>query len=248
MKKLLVADVGNTNVHFGIAVGSEIVKDFKVPTQRLTRAYLIRLFKQAGAVAVCSVVPAANRVFRQAGKRAGTTVLFAGEDILIPIKNRYKQPSSVGKDRLVNCYAALRQDENVRLVIDCGTALTIDFISDRKEYLGGAIIPGIGLSLQSLSSHCALLPKHIFLPKNKLPFIGKTTQQSITSGILWGYTSICQYYIEQYRRRVKKDFSVCLTGGDSGSLIKYVQAKNLWYDPLLILKGIVFLMEGEKHD
>jgi type III pantothenate kinase len=248
MKRLLVADVGNTNIHFGEVVGPRIVKDLKVPTQRVTQAYLAGLFKRFDSIAACSVVPSVNKLFRQAGKKSRTAVLFAGEDVAIPIKNRYKQPSSVGKDRLVNCYAALQQDETVRLVIDCGTALTIDFLSDRKEYLGGAIIPGIGLSLQSLSSHCALLPKHIFLPKDKVPLIGKTTQKSIISGILWGYTSICQYYIEQYRRQLKKDFSVCLTGGDSGALIKYVQAEHLWYDPLLILKGIVFLMEGVRHD
>lgn len=248
MKRLLVADIGNTNIHFGEVIEAQIVKDFKVPTQRATQAYLAGLFKRFDSVAVCSVVPCVNRLFRQAGKKIGTAVSFAGEDVDIPIRNRYKQPSSVGKDRLVNCYAALQQDKDVRLVIDCGTALTIDFISGRKEYLGGAIIPGIGLSLQSLSSRCALLPKHVFLPKDKVPLIGKTTQKSIISGILWGYTSICQYYIEQYRGQLKKDFSVCLTGGDSGALIKYIQAENLWYEPLLILKGLVFLMEGVRHD
>lgn len=243
MKSLLVADIGNTHIHFGVVKGKRIAREFKVKTASVEREYLKELFTDFSNVSVCSVVPHVSDLFKGAALAVGIDILFAGEELVIPIKNKYNDPEAVGKDRLVNCYAALKVDEKVRLVIDFGTALTFDFISEERAYLGGAIVPGMGLALQSLSAQCALLPKHVSLGNRKVSCIGKTTDESIASGIFWGYTGICNWYIETYRKLLKKPFNVCVTGGDSALMKPYLRHKNMFYEPLLVLKGLVSLLQ-----
>lgn len=241
MQQLLVVDIGNTNVHFGMVRNGRIVEDFKIATSSLASSRLKKIFFHAARIVVCSVVPSMDRLFKDVARSTGADISFAGVDIDIPIKNRYKKPECVGKDRLVDCFAALTIDPRVRVVVDFGTALTFDFISDKKDYIGGAIVPGMSMSLQSLSSKCALLPKHISLGKKKVAFIGKTTGASIASGIFWGYSGIFNLYIESYKRSLKKPFHVCITGGDGLLMKPYIDNKNVFYEPLLVLKGLVFL-------
>ena len=117
-----------------------------------------------------------------------------GRDIVVPIKNRYKNPKQVGQDRLVGAYGAMKIYGCPLIVVDLGTAITFDVISPKGEYLGGAIVPGIRLSAESLFLKTALLPHiEIQAPRH---IIGKTTQESMLSGLFYGYGSLCRGIID----------------------------------------------------
>ena len=162
-----------------------------------------------------------------------------GRDIQVPIKNRYKNPKQVGQDRLVGAYGAMKIYGRPLIVVDLGTAITFDVISPKGEYLGGAIVPGIRLSAESLFLKTALLPHiEIQAPKH---IIGKTTQESILSGLFYGYGSLCRGFIDLISQEIKAKPKVVMTGGHTHLMKKFVSPKIRIIDEDLVFKGIYFL-------
>src|SRR5208283_137461 len=148
---------------------------------------------------ICSVVPKVSKTLEDMLKKS-VPVDIIGRDILVPIKNRYKDPKQVGQDRLVGAYGAMKIYGRPLIVVDLGTAITFDVVSSHGEYLGGAIVPGIRLSAESLFLKTALLPKiEIQAPRH---IIGKTTQESILSGLFYGYGSLCKGMIDLLSSKV----------------------------------------------
>ncbi|MDP3804614.1 MAG: type III pantothenate kinase, partial [Candidatus Omnitrophota bacterium] len=204
MKNLLAIDIGNTNITLGIFFGARLIKKTKIPTadDALYKRRLIRFLNKRdieGAI-ISSVVPKAlsglKRVLRKA--RPHSKILVLGEGLKAPIKNLYKVKREVGQDRLVNAVAAKIIYGAPALVIDFGTAITFDVVSRQGAYLGGLILPGIELSLQSLYEKTALLPKVALKPTRQL--IGKGTRDSIRGGILFGFGAMCDSLISKYRK------------------------------------------------
>jgi type III pantothenate kinase len=185
-----------------------------------------------------------------------------GRDIVVPVKNRYKDPKQVGQDRLVGAYGAMKIYGCPLIVVDLGTAITFDVISAKGEYLGGAIVPGIRLSAESLFLKTALLPKiEIQAPRH---IIGKTTQESMLSGLFYGYGSLCKGMIDLLSsrirviaRRAKPDegphaghsqqlaisVKVVMTGGHTHLMKKFVSPKIRIIDEDLVFKGVYFLSQ-----
>ena len=159
----IAVDVGNTNVSIGILKDMEVIHFFKVETaifENQKKAKTLILEKLNGilppsqkicAIYICSVVPSLNKnikaIFRSLFK---TDVALIGEDVVVPILNRYRLPKQVGQDRLVNAYAGLKLYGNGLIIIDFGTAITFDIVSKTGEYLGGLIAPGLKLMQESL--------------------------------------------------------------------------------------------------
>ncbi len=233
---MTLVDIGNTYTHFALCRNKVMVRTFKVSTQRITLKNLKKL-KLEEPIVICSVVPALNKIFPLLKKR----VYFVGKDILVPLRCLY-HPQEVGQDRLVVAFAARRLYKGARLIIDFGTAITLDFLSEDGAYLGGFILPGIGSSLRAYAQ-CALLPKKITLKKIKV-LIPKNTQQSILGGIREGFLAMLNSLVQRYRRRLRlsKKEKVILTGGDvdflkEGFTFPYI------YEPLLIFKGLNILAE-----
>ena len=159
--------------------------------------------------------------------------------MVAPIKNRYKNPKQVGQDRLVGAYGAMKIYGCPLIVVDLGTAITFDVISPKGEYLGGAIVPGIRLSAESLFLKTALLPHiEIQAPGH---IIGKTTQESILSGLFYGYGSLCRGFIDLISQQIKSKPKVVMTGGHTGLMKKFVSPKIRIIDEDLVFKGIYFL-------
>lgn len=241
---LLAIDIGNTTIGFAVMQKSGRIEsiavidtDAKLAKIKAVVAKILRSQVISRAI-ICSVVPKASKVLEDILKRS-LPVEIIGRDIKVPIKNRYKNPKQVGQDRLVGAYGAMRIYGCPLIVVDLGTAITFDVISAQGEYLGGAIVPGIRLSAESLFLKTALLPHiEIQAPRH---IIGKTTQESILSGLFYGYGSLCRGFIDLISQQLKAKPKVVMTGGHTHLMKKFVSPNIRIIDEDLVFKGIYFL-------
>jgi len=159
----------------------------------------------------------------------------------IPIKNLYKTPKTLGKDRLAAVVAAnnIFPNNNV-LVFDAGTALTIDFINNKSEYLGGSISLGIETRFKALNYYTKKLPK-IDLNINFNNSLGTTTEEAITSGVQNGIINEVEGYISNYSKKYK-DLEIIFTGGDTFFFEERLTEKIL-SDPDIVSKGLNIILE-----
>ena len=232
----LAVDVGNTTIAFAIVDKNKILAVKRIDTVvkngslRLQLKGVLRGFKRRyGKIEqaiICSVVPKVLGTIKNAVKiESGAKVFIVGEDVKVPMTNRYKNPRQVGQDRLVGAYAAMMLYGAPTIIIDLGTAITFDAVSAKGEYLGGAIVPGIRLSAESLFLKTALLPEiDIKAPKS---VIGRTTQESILSGLFYGYGSLCRGFIELMDWQVNGHAKVVMTGGHTQLMKKFIKGLSL---------------------
>jgi len=209
-------------------------KKLKQKLSALTRRYKVR------DAIICSVVPPALKLLKNIlRKDLNMKPLVIGEGILVPIRNRYRNPRQVGQDRLVCSFAARELYGAPLIVIDFGTAITFDVVSDKGEYLGGIIVPGIRLTAEALFNKTALLPK----VKIKTPreLIGRDTTSSILSGIFYGYGALCDGLIDLISRKAKGRSKVVLTGGYSPLMKKFMTHQVHCLDRDLVFKGMSFV-------
>jgi type III pantothenate kinase len=196
---LLCLDIGNSQIHGGVFDGEQLRVQFRQTTHPLGSAdqfgvFFTAVLRENGVdpsrierTAICSVVPAALFPVRGACCKylhCDPFVLQAG--VRTGLKVRYRNPHEVGADRIANAIAAVaRYPQEPLLVVDCGTATTFDVVTATAEYLGGAILPGVGVSADSLASRTAKLPSvEITRPESAL---GRTTQESIQAGLYHGH-------------------------------------------------------------
>ena len=241
---LLALDIGNTNITFGLFRGRRLIKKAQLITSSLGKyGRFARKLKNSWAapvkaIVVCSVVPKAERTLIKVLKRTfKARVFILGKDIKVPIKNLYKNPKQVGQDRLAAAYAAYALYGNKRplIVIDFGTAVTLDVVSKKGAYLGGLIAPGMEMSLKALSEKAALLPK-VELKKPSF-ILGKTTKESMASGAFYGYAAMCDGLVSKLEKRFDQKFRVLATGGNA-HLISPLSSSIKKVDGDLVLKGI----------
>jgi type III pantothenate kinase len=165
-------------------------------------------------------------------------IRVVGQDVIVPLVNRYTYPEQVGQDRLVGAYAAWKQFKRACIVADFGTAITIDVVTKRGEYLGGVIAPGLEISLEALATRTALLPKVELRDPPEL--LGRDTANSIRSGLIHGCAALCDGLIRELKSRYVPNATVVATGGASPFMAKY--AKSLTHlKPHLILEGLYAL-------
>jgi type III pantothenate kinase len=246
----LTVDIGNTTIALGIVKNQRIIADKRLDTLikkdqltlQLTGA--LRALKRKSIIEhaiICSVVPqATGLVKRIIKKEMRIPVLVVGEDIKVPLVNRYRNPRQVGQDRLVGAYAAMRLYGKPAIIIDLGTAITFDAVSAKNEYLGGAIVPGIRLSAESLFLKTALLPEiAIKAPKS---VIGRTTEESILSGLFYGYGSLCRGFIDLIKKQVSGNPVVVMTGGHTQLMKKFIERDIRIIDENLVFKGLALLL------
>jgi len=246
---LLAIDIGNTNINCGLFKGQRLLHRFFYPTRLVPDSIKNHKFilkknlskvdlRSISCVIVCSVVPSKTSILKEAiSHLVNAKILVLGKDIIVPIKNLYKDPQKVGQDRLVNAYAGLKLFGPALILIDFGTAITFDIVSKKGQYLGGMIFPGLGISLKALSENTALLP----LLKKDFPkvLIGTDTQESLLSGVIFGTAEMTDGLIERIQRRYR-GFKVIATGGDAGYISRFCKKIDV-VDPVLTLKGIMLV-------
>ncbi len=235
---LLAVDVGNTTITAGLFRGARLVARGRIPTRGSPRS-LLRALKvsprQLDGVIVSSVVPRATVSLKRSLKQLGLKPLILGENIRAPIINRYRVPSQVGQDRLVNGVGAYFLYGGPAIIVDFGTAVTLDVVSARREYLGGLIVPGMGIALEALISRTALLPKVGLTPPKE--FLGRDTRQSMLSGLFYGYGALCDGIVAKLKTRHAPKARVIATGGHCRLMAPYCHSVQT-VNPDLTLQGL----------
>jgi len=196
-------------------------------------------------IVICSVVPKVTGVLKKGLLRLlGRRPYIIGKDLVVPLKNLYRNPKQVGQDRLVNAYAAVMLYKAPLIVVDFGTAVTFDVISKDREYLGGMILPGLAISLDTLAERTALLPK-VKLDKPK-EFIGRDTKTSMLSGIVYGFAALTDDLARRIKDKIGRQARLIATGGNIALIAGYCKSIDK-IDRDLTLKGLSFIYEGLKR-
>jgi type III pantothenate kinase len=250
---LLTIDLGNTNVTCGVFDGEQLVYTFRAETRlsRTTDEYAV-LFRQLLALhgipeggvtsaILASVVPQLTYVVLDAARQAfGLKPLLVGPGMKTGVPVLYDNPHDVGADRIVNAVAAFNEVRGAVIVVDLGTGTTFDCISPRGEYLGGAISPGLEVSLSALMERAAKLrPVEIAEPPS---VIARSTQHALQSGIVFGYASLIDGMVARIRAELGYPCAVIGTGGMAPLLAKHARSIER-VDPDLTLKGLRLLYQ-----
>jgi type III pantothenate kinase len=245
MSHFVAVLVGNTTAAIAVATRGTLGRVRRVPVGRIEalRAYLVKARRQNGIrpipIVAASVNPAALEHLRlvAAGAAPGSHVHVARDDFPIPIRSDVDQPKRVGADRLLGALAALRQFHGACIVVDVGTAVTINAVSVRGVFVGGAIFPGLSMMARALAEGTALLPA--VSPAARPPVIGKSTEAAIIAGIVSGAAGAICNLISAARTVVGPDARVILTGGDARRLAGFLPKDCRDVQPNLVLGGLV---------
>jgi len=236
---MIAVDVGNTSLNFFSFKRGKIAGKISLPTEGVTKkAIKARLAKfPREPILLCSVVPKVNKLFFGLGQK----VYLIGRDIEVPIDCQYNK-AEVGSDRLVAAFAAKILFPKVRIVLDFGTAITLDFLSLGGGYQGGIILPGAGSTL-SVFSNCALLPKKIRIVKT-MKTIPANTAESISRGLVDGFSTMINGLVKKYRKALKIPPSgvIVITGGEA-TWVKSSLNFNYCYEPDLVAYGLQILAQ-----
>ncbi len=254
---LLAVDIGNTETSLGIFDGPVLRYHFRTQTST-TRvvdeyaAFLFPLLQHHGIQPECftgivfaSVVPATQLAFEEFSNRYfGKPPVGVGPEMNLPFRLNVKVPLEVGADRIANVAFAVKRLRLPSVVIDFGTATTLDLVSSSGNYEGGVIMPGAALSVEALGLRTSKLPfVELRFPKE---VVGKNTVECIQSGVLYGYCDGIRGLVGRIENEVGQKCSIALTGG-LGYLFEEKLGLQCQYLPNLTLEGIYLLYEFEKR-
>ncbi len=223
----MAIDVGNTHTVIGLFDGREIVRHWRVLTEpeRTADEYGMLMWNlyhaadvptatidQIGAIAVSCVVPPMTGVVQELCRNYfKIEPLIVGPGIKTGMPILYDNPREIGADRIVNAVAAFERSKAASIVVDFGTATTLDFVSAKGEYVGGIIVPGVMISLDALYTRTAKLPRvEIQRPPR---VVGRNTVNAIQAGALFGYVGMVDALVGQISDEEAVDPYVVATGG-----------------------------------
>ncbi len=223
---LMAVDIGNTSISVGVFGTEGLIHHFRIRVaeqktlcEALSKELTPDILNQTKNIAVASVNPGVEKTFCTWLKdNYGRTSLKVGTDIPIKIPILVHNPERVGVDRLLNAIAAFQRMRTGAIVVDFGTAITFDVVSDNGEYLGGAIAPGIETAAYALNTRTAFLPRvSVNKPSHAL---GKNTEEAISSGIYWGAVGMVERVLMELFKELALNLfqgqpRVIATGGDA---------------------------------
>lgn len=239
----LAVDIGNTRVKVAVFKEDKVV-GFVVFEKRIIISEIKKIAKKYAISfgIISNVASVSEKKMIQLKKIINFHVI--SHESQIPFINLYKTPKTLGIDRIALVAAAVKQYPNKNvLIIDAGTCITFDFVNTKKEYLGGAISPGIKLRYKSLNAFTANLPLISNLELENLT--GKNTYESIVSGVLNGVVAEIDGLIFRYKQKYL-DLTVVLTGGDTNFLSKQLKS-SIFATQNFVLQGLNEILKLNAH-
>ena len=228
---LLVFDIGNTNTVMGIYDGRELLKEWRLTSKKQTSDevgfMLLGLLSSAGiakedikGAVFGSVVPSLDETFREGVREyIGVDCLRVSTRMDTGLKIKMKNPTGLGADRLLNAVSGIEKYGVPLIIVDLGTAITIDVISQEGAYVGGVIAPGMELGMESLFARTAKLPQiELAAPAS---VIGGNTIEAIQSGIVYGTVGMVEKVIEGISKELGTKCRVVATGGHAPIIAKH---------------------------
>ena len=246
---LLAIEQGNTNTLFALHDGAGWVTQWRTATdaQRTADEYAVWLHQllsmqglQLSAVSDCiisSVVPQSVFNLRNLSRRyLKVEPLVVGENVELGIDIRIEKPSEAGADRLVNAIGGFIRYGGPLILVDSGTATTLDVVGADGGFEGGVISPGINLSMQALHSAAARLPRVAIARPARV--IGRGTVEAMQSGVFWGYIALIEGLIARIRAEYGQPMRAIATGGVASLFEGATQVIDA-FDPELTLRGLL---------
>jgi len=250
---LLTVDVGNTNTVLGLFNDDELVKSWRITTHAratgdemaLTYRGLLASRPELTGLAICSTVPSVLHELRPmiASSFADIPVVIVEPGTKTGVPVLTDNPKEVGSDRIVNTLAAHHQYGGPCIVVDFGTSTNLDVVSDKGEFLGGALAPGIEISLEALSTRAAQLRK-VEVVKPRSP-IGKNTIEALQSGAVYGFAGQVDGLVDRIIDEVGPVTAVVATGGLATVVIGESETIT-HHDPYLTLTGLRLVFERNR--
>jgi type III pantothenate kinase len=247
---LLTIDVGNTNTVLGMFEGDDLRQSWRIKTDARTTADemaltfrgLLAEADEVSGIALCSTVPAVLREMRGMLDRyygdVPTVIVEPGTKTGVPVLT--DNPKEVGADRIVNTIAAHHLYGGPCIVVDFGTSTNLDVVSAKGEFLGGALAPGIEISLDALASRAAQLRKvELVAPRS---VVGKNTVEALQSGALYGFAGQVDGLVDRIVEEIGDVTAVIATGGLAPIVVPESQTIT-HHDPDLTLIGLRLVFE-----
>jgi type III pantothenate kinase len=261
-KMLLAIDVGNTNTVLGVFDGTEVVEHWRIATDPVRTADELAVILQGlmgqsalqpdiSGIALCCTVPSVLHEMREMCRRyygdVPAVIVEPGVKTGVPV--RYDNPKEVGSDRITNAAAAMHLYGGPAIVVDFGTSTNFDAVSERGEFVGGALAPGIEISVDALSRRAAQLLKVELARPGRV--IGKSTVEALQSGIIFGFAGQVEGIVTRMAAELAPgdpdSVTIIATGGLAPLVIDEVGVIDA-YEPWLTLIGLRLIYERNTAD
>ncbi|WP_110926100.1 type III pantothenate kinase [Bacillus massiliglaciei] len=254
---IFVLDVGNTNTALGVYEGDTLKYHWRIETSRNKTEdeygmVVKSLFQhenldseQIDGIIISSVVPPIMfSLERMCQKYFGIKPLVVGPGVKTGLNIKYENPREVGADRIVNAVAGIHEYKSPLIIVDFGTATTYCYINEDKQYMGGAIAPGINISTEALYTRASKLPRiEITRPEG---IIGKNTVSAMQAGIVYGFVGQVEGIVSRIKKQSKEEPMVIATGG-LAPLIANESTVIDTVDPYLTLKGLQLIYKRNRE-
>ena len=253
---LLTADIGNTNIKFGIFDGEELIRTLTISCNKAKTAdeYGVELYSLIRVMGIhrddftgciiSSVVPlVTTRIEDAVRELLGVEPLIVGPGVKTGLNIRIEDPSTLGADQVCACVAANCYKDAPMIVISMGTATVWCLIDKSGSMIGCPIAPGVAVSLEALTKNTALLQDVAFTAPDSV--IGKNTDKSIRAGVVWGTVCMIDGMIDRIEKEIGQKCHVIATGGLAKTIIKYCDHEIEIHENL-ILNGLCRIYERNK--
>ncbi|WP_461813059.1 type III pantothenate kinase [Faecalimonas sp.] len=253
---ILAIDIGNTNIVIGCCDENKIYfverlstnstkteLEYAISFKNVLELYKIDPKEIDGGI-ISSVVPPITNIVRDSAEKVlGKAVKIVGPGVKTGLNILMDNPAQVGSDRIVNAVAAINEYATPLIIIDMGTATTFCVVDENKNYIGGMILPGVGISVDALTARTSQLSRISIESPKKL--IGKNTIDCMKSGIINGNAACIDGMITRINRELGQEATVIATGGLSKKIVPYCEQK-ICIDDELLLKGLRLIYEKNK--